>query len=170
MPMTDCVAQMSVAKDIFRVVVWHSLRPSNAPTPIMLQRLPWRQWDAANVADPQHRPNQQAALLLHKSPPAARRSLHKETHMMGSTAVEQDPRWHRRQEPAKAEPARAEVKASTSFTRHKPASRSDSFRSDAETSSLSIVFSAEWVQIGAPIGEGAFSRVFEGLYTNPDSK
>ncbi|MEW5316876.1 MAG: hypothetical protein WDW38_008218 [Sanguina aurantia] len=74
-----------------------------------------------------------------------------------------------RQEPQKAEPARAEVKASTSFTRHKPASRSDSFRSDAETSSLSIVFSADWVQVGAPIGEGAFSRVYEGLYTNPDS-
>ncbi|MEW5302263.1 MAG: hypothetical protein WDW36_005065 [Sanguina aurantia] len=85
-------------------------------------------------------------------------------------AHSQDPRWQRPQE--QNGHVRSETRtttASTSFSRHRPASRSDSFRSDAETSSLSIVFNAEWVQIGAPIGEGAFSRVFEGLYTNPDS-
>lgn len=93
--------------------------------------------------------------------------------MMGASATEaaQDPRWQRPQHEngVKSDGRSNEVKASTSFSRHRPASRSDSFRTDAETSSLSIVFNAEWVQIGAPIGEGAFSRVFEGLYTNPDS-
>jgi serine/threonine protein kinase len=32
------------------------------------------------------------------------------------------------------------------------------------------VFSANWVKINTPIGEGAFSRVYEGLYTNPDTQ
>lgn len=87
--------------------------------------------------------------------------------MTGGSTAQEDPRWQRGNG-VKSE-AKAELKTTSSFSRHRPASRSDSFRSDAETSSLSIVFNAQWVQIGAPIGEGAFSRVFEGLYTNPDS-
>ncbi|KAG2437945.1 hypothetical protein HXX76_005561 [Chlamydomonas incerta] len=34
---------------------------------------------------------------------------------------------------------------------------------------MSIVFNANWVKILNPIGEGAFSRVYEGIYTNPDT-
>ncbi|EFJ49174.1 hypothetical protein VOLCADRAFT_90042 [Volvox carteri f. nagariensis] len=34
---------------------------------------------------------------------------------------------------------------------------------------MSIVFNASWVKILNPIGEGAFSRVYEGIYTNPDT-
>lgn len=33
----------------------------------------------------------------------------------------------------------------------------------------SIVFSPSWVKITHPIGEGAFSRVYEGVYTNPET-
>lgn len=82
--------------------------------------------------------------------------------------LSQDPRWQRPKQGVNSE-VKAKVSSSSSFTRHRPASRSDSFRSDAELSSASIVFNSEWVHIGAPIGEGGFSRVFEGLYTNPDS-
>lgn len=39
--------------------------------------------------------------------------------------------------------------------------------SDRQQASFSIVFLAAWVAIIAPIGEGAFSRVYEGVYTNP---
>ncbi|GLC50565.1 hypothetical protein PLESTB_000393900 [Pleodorina starrii] len=49
----------------------------------------------------------------------------------------------------------------------RPPSHQDSFRNDA--SSMSIVFNANWVKILNPIGEGAFSRVYEGIYTNPDT-
>lgn len=49
----------------------------------------------------------------------------------------------------------------------RPPSHQDSFRND--TSSMSIVFNANWVKILNPIGEGAFSRVYEGIYTNPDT-
>ncbi|KAG2493506.1 hypothetical protein HYH03_008322 [Edaphochlamys debaryana] len=49
----------------------------------------------------------------------------------------------------------------------RPPSHQDSFRND--TSSMSIVFNANWVRILNPIGEGAFSRVYEGIYTNPDT-
>lgn len=31
------------------------------------------------------------------------------------------------------------------------------------------VFSASWVRLATPIGEGAFSRVFEGVYRNPET-
>lgn len=34
---------------------------------------------------------------------------------------------------------------------------------------LMQVFNASWVKIATPIGEGAFSRVYEGVYTNPDT-
>ncbi len=46
-------------------------------------------------------------------------------------------------------------------SQHRPVQR--------EASSLSIVFSASWIRLTAPIGEGAFSRVYEGVYRNPDS-
>lgn len=49
----------------------------------------------------------------------------------------------------------------------RPPVQQDSFRND--TNSLSIVFNAQWVHLLNPIGEGAFSRVFEGVYTNPDT-
>lgn len=39
--------------------------------------------------------------------------------------------------------------------------------SDRQQACFSIVFLAAWVAIIAPIGEGAFSRVYEGVYTNP---
>jgi hypothetical protein len=38
-----------------------------------------------------------------------------------------------------------------------------------ERGAPSIVFSASWVAITTPIGEGAFSRVYEGVYTNPET-
>lgn len=66
-------------------------------------------------------------------------------------AVEQDPRWNR--------PATAAVEEG----------RTGSF-SNKDAGSLSIVFSASWVRLSAPIGEGAFSRVFEGVYTNPETR
>jgi hypothetical protein len=34
---------------------------------------------------------------------------------------------------------------------------------------MAIVFNASWIKLLNPIGEGAFSRVYEGLYTNPDT-
>eukprot|EP00201_Polytomella_parva_P005712 CAMPEP_0175080042 /NCGR_PEP_ID=MMETSP0052_2-20121109/25243_1 /TAXON_ID=51329 ORGANISM="Polytomella parva, Strain SAG 63-3" /NCGR_SAMPLE_ID=MMETSP0052_2 /ASSEMBLY_ACC=CAM_ASM_000194 /LENGTH=850 /DNA_ID=CAMNT_0016350609 /DNA_START=39 /DNA_END=2591 /DNA_ORIENTATION=- len=40
---------------------------------------------------------------------------------------------------------------------------------DKESSALSIVFDASWVKLSSPIGEGAFSRVFEGVYTHPET-
>ncbi len=50
------------------------------------------------------------------------------------------------------------------------ASSSFSYGQQAErTGSFSIVFSAHWVRTTAPIGEGAFSRVYEGIYTNPET-
>jgi hypothetical protein len=35
--------------------------------------------------------------------------------------------------------------------------------------SLAIVFSASWVRLGAPLGEGAFSTVFQGTFTSPET-
>lgn len=85
----------------------------------------------------------------------------------GQTTM-QDPRWLRPLHGLASE-AKVGVGASTSFSHRRPAKRTDSFRSDAELNSMSLVFSADWVHVGAPIGEGGFSRVFEGLYTNPES-
>ncbi len=58
---------------------------------------------------------------------------------------------HQPQASAAAAPARS----------HRPVQR--------EASSLSIVFSASWIRLTTPIGEGAFSRVYEGVYRNPDT-
>ncbi|GFR48469.1 hypothetical protein Agub_g10160, partial [Astrephomene gubernaculifera] len=90
-----------------------------------------------------------------------------------------DPRWNRQPQQHQAQ-AQLQGGLSThqgatrtasfigrenSFRR--PPSHQDSFRNDS--SSMSIVFSASWVKILNPIGEGAFSRVYEGIYTNPDT-
>lgn len=79
----------------------------------------------------------------------------------------QDPRWLRPQQRITPE-AKVRVNSSTLFN-HCPAQHCDTFRSNAELSSMSMVFDADWVRVGALIGEGSFSRVFKGLYTNPDS-
>eukprot|EP00798_Chlamydomonas_sp_ICE-L_P012533 gene12533-15749_t len=67
-----------------------------------------------------------------------------------------DPRWNK---PA----GQAEAVA-----RRVPA-RDNSFKGGPDAGAYSIVFSADWVRITTPIGEGAFSRVYEGVYTNPDT-
>uniref|UniRef100_A0A7S0RF21 Protein kinase domain-containing protein n=1 Tax=Chlamydomonas leiostraca TaxID=1034604 RepID=A0A7S0RF21_9CHLO len=75
---------------------------------------------------------------------------------MEATAV--DPRW---------QPKAQAVQDGTSGT---ASPRSVSFSSrQQDASSLSIVFSASWVRLATPIGEGAFSRVFEGVYRNPET-
>lgn len=79
--------------------------------------------------------------------------------------VQADPRWNRR----KGEEATAKVD-SPSRTRPVP-ERDGSFVAERpESPSLSILFEASWVKTTAPIGEGAFSRVYEGVYTNPETK
>jgi hypothetical protein len=40
-------------------------------------------------------------------------------------------------------------------------------RAKEPSDALSIVFNASWVKLGALVGEGAFSRVYEGVYTDP---
>ncbi|PNH05363.1 Protein sevenless [Tetrabaena socialis] len=88
-----------------------------------------------------------------------------------------DPRWAKGREDAGTAPAEQQQQAGSrpgSFTAlgevrgaSRSASKEASFRTD--TSSMSIVFNANWVKILNLIGEGAFSRVYEGVYTNPDS-
>ncbi len=86
-----------------------------------------------------------------------------------------DPRWVKASNPQGSQPhtpaggSRAGSFTATDGTINyrRPPSHQDSFRSDAN--SLSIVFNANWVKILNPIGEGAFSRVYEGIYTNPDT-
>lgn len=91
-----------------------------------------------------------------------------------------DPRWNKQAQPQQVQQqlqgsqpqtptgvsrAGSFVGRDNSFRR--PPSHQDSFRNDS--SSMSIVFNANWVKILNPIGEGAFSRVYEGIYTNPDT-
>ncbi|GFH23426.1 protein kinase domain-containing protein [Haematococcus lacustris] len=52
---------------------------------------------------------------------------------------------------------------------HSSPARESSFNNRSADASLSIVFSANWVRLVTPIGEGAFSRVFEGVYRNPET-
>jgi len=66
----------------------------------------------------------------------------------------EDPRWKK---PSSGHAA--VVERSASFSREK----------DGSGGSFSIVFSAKWVRVTTPIGEGAFSRVYEGVYTNPET-
>jgi serine/threonine protein kinase len=71
-----------------------------------------------------------------------------------------DPRWNR-------QPG---VQTALDSPQRNPVSREASFnRVEGSSGSYSIVFSASWVRITTPIGEGAFSRVYEGIYTNPET-
>ncbi|KAG1676851.1 hypothetical protein FOA52_010360 [Chlamydomonas sp. UWO 241] len=63
-----------------------------------------------------------------------------------------DPRWNRGGDEA------------SDATRDRTASPTGSDRGG-----YSIVFSPCWVTLTTPIGEGAFSRVYEGVYTNPET-
>ena len=73
-----------------------------------------------------------------------------------------DPRWNRA---AGGSPNHSAVKSVAERT----ASFNMKPESSAGSGSYSIVFSASWVRITHPIGEGAFSRVYEGIYTNPET-
>lgn len=71
-----------------------------------------------------------------------------------------DPRWNTdRPVSGRAAVLRRDIPREPSFNRNV----------DGSGSSYNIVFSPSWVKITTPIGEGAFSRVFEGVYTNPDT-
>ena len=52
--------------------------------------------------------------------------------------------------------------------RSRPVQRSGSFTKERDAS-VSIVFNSNWVKITQPIGGGAFSCVFGGVYTNPET-
>lgn len=94
--------------------------------------------------------------------------------MEAAAAYDLDPRWREKQplQPSSglnsgaASPSQGSFSGRQSSFR-RPPTHQDSFRND--TNSLSIVFNAQWVRLITPIGEGAFSRVFEGVYTNPDN-
>ena len=97
--------------------------------------------------------------------------------MEAAAAYDLDPRWQKKQplQPSSglnsgnsgaASPSQGSFSGRQSSFRRAP-THQDSFRND--TNSLSIVFNAQWVRLITPIGEGAFSRVFEGVYTNPDT-
>ena len=84
-----------------------------------------------------------------------------------------DPRWER---PNGGGATSGSPSGSVS-KQHGPPSATSSFRereresspAAGDRSSFSIVFSASWVHITTPIGEGAFSRVYEGVYQNPET-
>lgn len=84
--------------------------------------------------------------------------------------VQADPRWNRRkQEESQGKPQTLE--APTPIRPRPAPEREGSFVAERPDSpSLSILFEASWVKATAPIGEGAFSRVFEGTYTHPETK
>ncbi len=83
-----------------------------------------------------------------------------------------DPRWdrpvsNRDGSPAAAAVAQPKNQQVQRLTSHGPPTSSASF--NQKDSGFSIVFSASWVHITTPIGEGAFSRVYEGVYKNPET-
>lgn len=80
-----------------------------------------------------------------------------------------DPRWQRAAAQQGADSPVRSQNGSFSDAQRDEVRRESSFRTGQEASSLNIVFNAAWVRILTPIGEGAFSRVYEGIYTNPDT-
>ncbi len=82
----------------------------------------------------------------------------------------EDPRWQRPARDAAAaapdSPARNEQLQRVQ-RQHGPPTSSPSF--NQKDAGYSIVFSASWVTVTTPIGEGAFSRVYEGVYKNPET-
>jgi hypothetical protein len=82
-----------------------------------------------------------------------------------------DPRWertnHGSSRDTSSSPNRPAAGQVQRLAHHGPPSASPSF--NQKDSSISIVFSASWVHITTPIGEGAFSRVYEGVYKNPET-
>jgi len=89
-----------------------------------------------------------------------------------------DPRWKRREESPDAAgrqhsgDSEGSLRTRTASVaaqheKHREANPADSDRGNA---GYSIVFSPSWVSITTPIGEGAFSRVYEGVYTNPETQ
>jgi hypothetical protein len=51
-----------------------------------------------------------------------------------------------------------------------PADSAASKQRSKESDALSIVFNQSWVKLGPMVGEGAFSRVYEGLFTDPKTQ
>jgi serine/threonine protein kinase len=85
-----------------------------------------------------------------------------------------DPRWNRGgAEAGDAAASKPAASPGPTAPEKKNPSSPRSERTASPTGSdrggYSIVFSPSWVTITTPIGEGAFSRVYEGVYTNPET-